>query len=84
MTLNELIEKMAVNPSRILRINKGSLSIDADSDITIFDPSKEWTVDISKFQSKSKNSPFDGFTLCGKPEYVIVGGKIVVNNGELA
>ena len=59
------IEKMAVNPSRILRINKGSLSIDADADITIFDPSKEWTVDISKFQSKSKNSPFDGFTLCG-------------------
>ena len=84
LTLNELIEKMAVNPSRILRINKGSLSIDADADITIFDPSKEWTVDISKFQSKSKNSPFDGFTLCGKPEYVIVGGKIVVNNGELA
>ena len=84
LTLNELIEKMAVNPSRILRINKGSLSIDADADITIFDPSKEWTVDISKFQSKSKNSPFDGFTLCGKPEYVIVGGKMVVNNGELA
>ena len=84
LTLNELIEKMAVNPSRILRINKGSLSIDADADITIFDPSKEWTVDISKFQSKSKNSPFDGFTLCGKPEYVIVGGKIVVSNGELA
>ena len=84
LTLNELIEKMAVNPSRILRINKGSLSIDADADITRFDPSKEWTVDISKFQSKSKNSPFDGFTLCGKPEYVIVGGKIVVNNGELA
>lgn len=84
LTLNELIEKMAVNPSRILRINKGSLSIDADADITIFDPSKEWTVDISKFQSKSKNSPFNGFTLCGKPEYVIVGGKIVVSNGELA
>ena len=41
LTLNELIEKMAVNPSRILRINKGSLSIDADADITIFDPSKE-------------------------------------------
>lgn len=60
------------------------MSIDADADITIFDPSKEWTVDISKFQSKSKNSPFDGFTLCGKPEYVIVGGKIVVSNGELA
>ncbi len=36
LTLNELIEKMAVNPSRILRINKGSLSIDADADITIF------------------------------------------------
>ena len=85
LTLNELIEKMAVNPSRILRINKGSLSIDADADITIFDPSKEWTVDISKIPVKEqKTLRLTAFTLCGKPEYVIVGGKIVVSNGELA
>lgn len=83
LTLNELIEKMAVNPSAILGLNKGSLSIGNAADITIFDADKEWTVDVSKFQSKGKNSPYDGFKLLGKPEYVIVGGEIIVNQGIL-
>ena len=83
LTINELIEKMAVNPSRILGLNKGNLKIGNAADITIFDPEKEWTVDISKLHSKSKNSPYDGFVLCGKPEYVIVGGDIKVNQGVL-
>ena len=83
LTINELIEKMAVNPSRILGLNKGNLRVGNAADITIFDPEKEWTVDITKLHSKSKNSPYDGFTLCGKPEYVIVGGDIKVNQGVL-
>lgn len=83
LTINELIEKMAVNPSRILGLNKGNLKVGNAADITIFDPGKEWTVDISKLHSKSKNSPYDGFVLCGKPEYVIVGGDIKVNQGVL-
>ena len=83
LTINELIEKMSVNPSRILGLNKGNLTIGNAADITIFDPEKEWTVDVSSFQSKSKNSPYDGFKLCGKPEYVIVNGEIIVNQGVL-
>lgn len=83
LTISELIEKMAVNPSRILKIDKGSLSVGADADIVIFNPNKEWTVDVSKLHSKSKNSPFDGFTLLGKPSYVLVGGKVSLRNGEI-
>lgn len=83
LTLNELIEKMAVNPSRILGINKGTLGEGKTADIIIFDPKKEWTVEAAKMQSKSKNTPFDGETLYGKPEYVIVGGRVLVNQGEL-
>jgi dihydroorotase len=83
LTLSELVEKMSVNPSRILGINKGSLGEGKSADITIIDPKKEWTVDISKLYSKSKNSPYDGWVLYGKPEYVIVGGEILVNQGEL-
>jgi dihydroorotase len=83
LTLSELIEKMSVNPSRILGINKGSLGEGKSADITIIDPKKEWTVDVSKLYSKSKNSPYDGWVLYGKPEYVIVGGEILVNQGEL-
>ncbi len=83
LTINELIEKMAVNPSRILGLNKGNLGVNHAADIAIFDMDKEWTVDVSKFESKGKNSPYDGYKLCGKPEYVVVGGKIVVNQGVL-
>ena len=83
LTMTQLIEKMSKNPSEILGIAKGTLSVGRSADIVIFDPESEWTVDTSKLHSKSKNSPFDGFRLYGKPEYVIVNGNIVINAVEL-
>lgn len=83
LTMSQLIEKMSLNPSRILGISKGTLSPGHAADVVIFDPDKEWTVDITKLHSKGKNSPYDGFELFGKPEYVLVGGEIVINQGEL-
>lgn len=83
LTINQLIEKMSLNPSRILGINKGTLAEGKAADIVIFDPEKEWTVDVKKFKSKGRNTPYDGWQLYGKPEYVIVGGEIKVNQGEL-
>lgn len=83
LTMSGLIEKMALNPSRILGIAKGTLSPGHAADIVIFDPDKSWTVDTAKLHSKGKNSPYDGFELYGKPEYVLVGGEIVINRGEL-
>jgi dihydroorotase len=83
LTMSELIEKMSLNPSRILGIAKGALSVGSAADIAIFDPEKAWTVDIKKLHSKGKNSPYDGFELFGKPEYVIVGGEPIIVQGEL-
>ena len=83
LTMSQLIEKMSVNPARILGIAKGSLAVGQAADITIFDPDKPWTVDITKLHSKGKNSPYDGFELFGKPEYVIVNGEVIVNQFEL-
>lgn len=83
LTMSELIEKMSLNPARILDIPKGELTVGKPADITIFDPDAEWTVDVSKFMSKSKNSPFDGWKLFGKPQYVILGGKMIVNQGVI-
>ena len=83
LSMSQLIEKMSKNPSEILGISKGTLSVGRSADVVIFDPEAEWTVDINKLHSKSKNSPFDGFKLYGKPEYVIVNGEIVINSGEL-
>lgn len=83
LTLAELIEKMALNPARILGISKGTLSVGKAADITLFNPDKEWTVNVSDFNSKSKNSPYNGYTLFGKPEYVIVGGRVRLSMGEI-
>ena len=83
LSMSELIEKMSKNPSEILGISKGSLGVGRSADIVIFDPDKSWTVDVEKLHSKSKNTPFGGFELYGKPEYVLVGGDIVINSGEL-
>lgn len=83
LTMSQLIEKMAKNPSEILGISKGTLSVGHSADVVIFDADKKWTVDVDALHSKSKNSPFDGIELYGKPEYVIVNGEIIINSGEL-
>ena len=67
---------MTINPARILGIDKGTLKIGADADITIIDPNVRWTVDPAKFHSKSANTPFKGWKLQGRADTVIVGGRI--------
>lgn len=83
LSLSQLIDKMSGNPAEILGLNKGQLKTGKPADIVIFDPEKQWTVDPAAFQSKSKNSPFGGFTLSGRVEYTIVSGNIVVRQGML-
>ena len=68
--------KCRSNPARILGINKGTLQIGADADVTVIDPKVRWTVDPSKFRSKSANTPFAGWELTGRAEVVIVGGRV--------
>ncbi len=76
LTLSEAVRKLSINPSEILKLNKGSLAVGADADLTIIDPNIEWTVDASQFRSKSKNTPFNGWKLKGRAVQTIVGGKI--------
>ncbi|MBE7027015.1 MAG: dihydroorotase [Ruminococcaceae bacterium] len=83
LTMNELLEKMCVNPANILGLNKGTLEAGKGADIVIFDPDEKLVVDVESFKSKGKNSPYDGFELFGKVKYTIVGGNVVVDNGVL-
>ncbi|MEK6647030.1 MAG: dihydroorotase [Candidatus Firestonebacteria bacterium] len=76
LSLSDAIKKLTINPARILNINRGTLSEGSIADITIIDVDKEWTVDVNKFASKAKNSPFNGWKLLGLPYIVIIGGKI--------
>ncbi len=77
MTLPEMLQKMTYNPSSILNLGLGEIAVGKIADITIFDPDEEWTVDVNKFHSKSLNSPFDGFKLCGKAHMTIIGGEVI-------
>lgn len=83
ITLEKLVEKMCVNPSKLLSLNKGAIETGKPADIVIVDVNEENTVDIGKISSKSKNSPFDGFKLSGSVYYTIVNGKIVVREKVL-
>lgn len=77
LALPRLIEKFTVNPARLLRLDKGSLSVGKDADVTIIDPDREWTYDVEQSASKARNSPFHGWRLRGKAVTTIVAGKIV-------
>lgn len=76
LTLPQLIEKFTVKPAQLVRLPKGTLAVGADADVTIIDTEREWTYDVAKSASKSRNSPFDGWPLRGKATTTVVGGKI--------
>jgi dihydroorotase len=75
LTLAEAIRKLTLNPAALLKIEKGTLTIGADADITIIDQNVAWTVDSSQFQSRSRNTPFNGWQLKGRAVPTIVGGR---------
>ena len=75
--LEGIIDKMAINPRKILGIEAPEVNIEKAANLCLFNPSTEWTLEEKDIVSKSKNTPFVGKTLKGK----IVG---VVNNGILS
>jgi dihydroorotase len=76
LTWPQAIEKMTLNPARVLGIDKGTLAAGADADVTVIDPDYRWTVESRGFRSKSRNSPFIGWELRGRADTVIVGGRV--------
>ena len=77
LSLVDLIAKFTVNPAKLLKLAKGTLSVGADADVTVFDPEREWVFTTKDSASKSLNSPFFGWTLKGKALVTIVAGKPV-------
>ncbi|MCM8783838.1 MAG: dihydroorotase [Candidatus Omnitrophica bacterium] len=83
INLSQLVEKMSFLPSKILGLDKGKLSVGENADLIILDLNKSWKVEKEKIVSKSKNSPFLNWTLPGVVEYVILGEKLLLDNGRL-
>lgn len=78
ITLARFAELLSVNPARLLGLDaKGRVAPGADADLTILDLEREVTVDRSRFESKGKNTPFDGWRLKGAAVMTIVQGRVV-------
>ncbi|WFD09610.1 dihydroorotase [Tepidibacter hydrothermalis] len=82
LSINELINKMSLNPSNLINIDRGSIEEGKIADITIFDEKEIYRIDSSKFRSKSKNTPFDKMKVFGKVKYTIVNGEVVYEGDE--
>ncbi len=80
--LPRLIELLSVNPARILNVPGGTLAEGAPADITILAPDLPVTVSADRMKSKSKNSPFIGWTLRGGVAATLVGGRAVYVNED--
>lgn len=83
VSLPALVATMTVHPAKILGIPKGTLSPGSDADITVIDVSMKTRIDVRKFNSKSKNSPFHGWELDGGAVYTIVKGKVIKDSNGL-
>ncbi len=80
ITLETLISKLTIEPARIIGSvygELGTLKTGGRADVTIFDPQKEWTVDVRQFASKGKNTPFNGCQFKSKVRLTIAAGQIV-------
>jgi len=76
LTWSQALEKMTINPARVIGVPKGTLAAGADADVVVIDPKARWKVDPAKFLSKSTNTPFAGWELTGRADAVIVGGRL--------
>jgi len=77
MDLSTMVERMSVAPARVFNLPGGTLTVGSPGDVTVFDPEAEWVVDPQRFLSKSRNTPFAGWKLKGRPRYTLVAGEVV-------
>jgi dihydroorotase len=77
-----LIELMTAKPAGIIGIDKGTLGVGRQADVTIIDPDAEHKVDVSRFSSKSRNCPYHDWTIKAKVEKTIVGGELRFSAGS--
>jgi dihydroorotase len=84
LTWPEVLCKLTCNPAQLLGLrNKGSLRAGADADVTIIDPEARFSIDPTRFRSKSQNTPFGGWEVCGRAHTVIVGGEVRFTRGGI-
>jgi dihydroorotase len=76
--MQRLIEVYSLNPAKILGITR-SIQVGSEANLTLFHPKKQVAIDVNSFRSKSRNTPFHGWSLAGCPVATIYRGKVVWN-----
>lgn len=74
---SQMVEKISLNPAKVLGIDKGQLSVGADADLVLIDPKAEYRISLEDLASKSTNTPFLGKAVRGRVLRTIVAGKTV-------
>lgn len=77
LTPLQMAEKMSYNPAKVIGIDKGAISVGKKADIVVFNPDEEYVIDSEEFESKGRNTPFNGKRVKGRVKYTICNGKIV-------
>jgi len=76
--LPDLVSLLSTRPAKIAGFKgRGTLKVGSEADVTIFDPEEKRKIDASRFRSKSRNTPFDGWSVKGRVHYTLVAGKVV-------
>jgi dihydroorotase len=73
----DLVERMSSNPAEVMNLKMGRLKKGFPADVTVIDPEMVWKVNVKKFKSKSRNSPYNGRRLTGRAIMTIVDGRVV-------
>jgi dihydroorotase len=81
LPLDRFAALLSAGPARCFGLPGGTLAQGAPGDVTLFDPAERWTVDPAAFRSLSRNTPFAGWELTGRPAATVVGGRIVWKRG---
>ena len=82
LSLGRAVERLTLGPSRCFGLPYGTLGPASPADVIVIDAEREWKVDPQRFYSKSRNSPFAGWTLRGKVVKTFVAGKLVHEEGK--
>lgn len=82
ISLNKLSKLMSYNPAKLLGMNKGKVSVGVDADFVIVDTESKIRISSEKFESKGKNTPFDGMEYFGEVLTTIKGGEVKYRKGE--
>jgi dihydropyrimidinase len=85
LSLQEFVQLTSTNTAKIFGLypQKGSVAVGSDADLVVYDPDEKWTLTADDLHMETDYTPFEGFEISGTVAMTMVGGEIVVRDGDL-